>query len=219
MAVVLDDTNEVWPNCENLVIADRFMYFHNLPDFEKKYTGLNDHFLYFILELFLKVHSCFFDEGISDVKAILKKLRKDVLKGTRIVLSGVLCDGEDVNGNYYWQTAQRFGCECRREIEEGTTHVVAQNVGTKKTKIAVKKGIAVLHLLWLHLSMVYWTKLPEDYFTFENIGNFDILSIVALPLIRKPSAEYEEIKKKLKKHSEDEESSESESESDIEVSD
>lgn len=215
MAVILDDTYEVWPNCENLVLAERFLYFAEISEFDKKFSGENDCYLLFVSELLKRVHDRFYSDGVSDVKQILKVLRHEVLQGANIVLSGVISENPPSN-NFYWQSASKFGAVCSSEIFESTTHVVAKNMGTKKTKVALEKNIPVVQLLWLHLSISFWYKLPEDYFKFENIGNFDIRAIVNVIKIRRNSLENSEAQK-IPKFTTSE--SESDSESDAVISD
>jgi BRCA1 C Terminus (BRCT) domain len=212
MAVILDDTNEVWPNSDNLVLADRFLYFQDHDDISKKYCGDNDNYLNFITDLLIKVHSKFYDDGCYDIKAILKELKSEVLKGTEIVLSGVISSEDSASKNYYWQLAQSFGSTCTRDITNTTTHIVATNIGTKKTKLGLKRGLPVLHLLWLNLSTSFWCRLPEDYFTFENIQNFEIRAILTPTFTRRVSNEDNQIHKKFKSQS-------SESESDAQITD
>lgn len=204
MAVILDDTTEVWPECENLIIAERFLHFQEHDELSKKHSGDNDNYLHFISNLLVKVHQKFYEEGCSDVKQILSDIKKSILKNTFLVLSGVINNEQQAEHNHFWQTAIQFGSVVTRDITKSTTHVIANSLGTKKTKQADMQKIPVLHLLWLHLSTSYWCRLPEDYFKFENIGQFEIQSILAAPLIRTHSQE--EGQKRFKSHSSDSES-------------
>lgn len=221
MALILDDTNEVWPDCGNLVLAERFLFFQEVDELHKKFSGDNDCYLHFISDLLIKVHQKFYSENCADVKLILAGIRKSILCGTEIVLSGIISNEETAAQNHYWIIAERYGSIVTRDISDTTTHVLANSFGTKKTKIAAERDISVLHVLWLHLSTSFWCRLPEDYFRFENINNFEIKSILATSFVRRIAIHEEDNpQKRLKTHSSPSNSdkeSESESESDAEA--
>ena len=209
MAVILDDTNEVWPNCDNLILAERFLAFRDSNDeLTPKYSGNNDQYLRFVCELLKKVHHYFYEHSYLDVKIILKELKFEILKGCEIVLSVIANKNLPPEEDYYWNLAKNFGATCSLEITNKTTHVVAANIGTKKTKEAVSKRIPVLHLLWLQLSTSFWFRLPEDYFSFQNIKNFDISAISNIPISRRLlyKDEEQEVYKKFKSQSSESES-------------
>lgn len=207
MAAILDDTNEVWPDCENLVLAERFLYFSDGVQYNHKIAGNNDWFLFYISDVFEKLHERFYSRLNSDVKQILRDLEKEVLEGCKIVLSGIICQDEVPENNFFWKIIEKFGGVCQKEITPETTHVVSKALGTKKTKIASKMGIHILSLTWLHLSTSYWVRFPEHYFTFDNIDSFDINSLGNFMKLKKRGTEPE-------KKSRQQESLESESESD-----
>ena len=141
------------------------------------------------------------------------------MHGTHIVLSGIINSEDNASDNPYWRNAEKFGSVVSREITEETTHVIANSYGTKKTKLATLKGICVLHLLWLHLSIGFWYRLSEDFFKFENIENFEIKSILAMPGLKRYSIQEEVKLEKKTKNQSSKENSESESESDAEITD
>lgn len=210
MAVILDDTNEVWPESENLVLADKFLYFSDVNLYNEKIAGNNDWYLHYIAEVFEKLHERFYARPGMDVKEILRDLQKEVLDGCKIVLSGIISQEEPPESNFFWKIIQKFGGTCQKELAHDTTHVVSKAMGTKKTKIASKMGIQVLSLIWLHLSTSYWVRLPEHYFTFDNIGSFDMTSLVNFLKLKKSDV-LKKSKREESLESEESESDESES--------
>jgi len=210
MAVILDDTNEVWPDSENLVLADKFLYFSDVVPYNEKFAGNNDWYLHFIADLFERLHERFYTRPGMDVKEILRDLQREVLDGCKIVLSGIISQEEPPESNFFWKTVQKFGGSCQTEITPETTHVISKAMGTKKTKVASKMGIQVLSLIWLHLTTSYWVRLPEHYFTFDNIASFEMTSLVTFLKLKK-SEVFKKSKTQESLESEESESDESES--------
>jgi hypothetical protein len=206
--LILDDTTKVWNDCENLIVADRFLHFSD-EQYRERFSGENDCYLLYISDIFEKIHEKFFERPAQDVRIILKQLSFPILAGCEIVLSGIIDSRESLEENEYYKIIQKFGGQCRSQINDQTTHVVARFFGTKKTKTAKKQGKHVVSFLWLHLSVMYWQRLSESYFTFENVENFDIHM---LKNILNTSREDQLIKKaKTEEYSADDPESESES--------
>lgn len=189
MAIILDDTADVWQNSPNLVIAERFVYFANeTNELEKLYTGDNDVLLYFMQQLLTQVHYEFFKTEGGDVKDILARQKRSIFSGCKLLFSGLIPLETEPNTNTFWRVAEESGAECTTELDQSVTHVVAGRPGTNKVKHALKKGIRVVHFSWLLLSASYWHCLSEAGFDFSRVHRLDVRSLIPLPLKRKLSS-------------------------------
>ena len=173
MFLILDDTTKVWNDCENLIVADRYLFFSD-EQYREKFSGQNDCYLLYITDIFEKIHQEFYQRPHQDVRDILRSLSFPILSNFVIVLSGIVDSREALEENELFRMIQRFGGKCQNQVTEETTHVVARYQGTKKTKLGKKLGKHVVSFLWLHLSIMYWIRLSEHYFTFENVDTFDV---------------------------------------------
>jgi hypothetical protein len=190
MAIILDDTADVWQNSPNLVIAERFVYFAGeTNELERLYTGDNDVLLYFMQVLLTQVHTEFFrTEGGADVKDIIAKQKRNILAGCRLLFSGVIPLETAPETSIYWRLAEDCGAECTVEFDHRVTHVIAGRPGTVKVRKAEKRGIKVVHFTWLLLSSCYWYCLPEAAFDLSRVSRLDVKSLIPLPLKRKLSS-------------------------------
>lgn len=203
MAVILDDTFEVWPNCDNLVLARRFIFFKDRVDpIEDKFSGDNDMLLFFISELLIEIHEEFYKSDVRDIKILLHEKRTQLLRGINIAFSGLIPLNENCHASELWQLATLFGANCREDLSEDVTHLLALREGTKKTKKAKKRGIPVLHSSWLVLSTAYWRLLPEAPFMLSHINSLDVRALLPVRLKRRISSPELETCKKLKTETE-----------------
>ena len=219
MAVILDDTYEVWPNCPNLILCERFVYFIQEPDpISAKFTRDNDVVLYFMSELLTRVHWKFYSEENADIKSILNTLKLEVLSDCKIAFSGIIPLDKEPKEDPLWKLAESFGATCQTQVNESTTHLIASVYGTKKTQYARRRQIPILHRAWLDLSTSCWHPLPEAPFTLDNIGQLDMFALLPTSLKRRLSSTSPSPYKKLKTESGNdslESQSDSESESDF----
>mmetsp|Transcript_19100 Transcript_19100/g.34745 ORF Transcript_19100/g.34745 Transcript_19100/m.34745 type:complete len:475 (-) Transcript_19100:1391-2815(-) len=189
MAIILDDTADVWQNSPNLVIAERFVYFSNdTNELEKLYTGDNDVLLYFMQQLLTQVHNEFFRSEAGDVKDIIARQKRSILSGCRILFSGLIPLETAPEASTFWRLAEDCGAECTTELDQRVTHVVAGRPGTNKVRKAMKKGIRVVHFTWMLLSASFWYCLPEAGFDLSRVNRLDVRSLIPLPLKRKLSS-------------------------------
>ena len=168
MVVILDDMEEVWPQCQNLVVADKFWYFGEKHEETMRFNAGNDVFLYYMSKLFLQVHHLFYSSPTS-VKDILQFIQSTLLQGCTLAFTGLFPLDEPPDSQPLWRSAVSHGAICVPDLDSTVTHLVAENNGTRKTKQARKRGVVVVHRLWLVLSLLYWEKLPCELFTFPNV--------------------------------------------------
>jgi RNA polymerase II C-terminal domain phosphatase-like 3/4 len=123
-------------------------------------------FVDYIIRLFQNV-----DEGISnrDVRLMLKQVRKEILKGCKIVFSRVFPTKAKPEDHPLWKMAEELGATCATEVDASVTHVVAMDVGTEKARWAVREKKYVVHRGWIDAANYLWMKQPEENFGLEQL--------------------------------------------------
>ena len=100
---------------------------------------------------------------VPDIKSIMPAVKAKVLKGTVIVLSGVVPLGMDIARTDVAIQSNTFGARVDDEITKRTTHLVAAR-RTQKVRTAIRKGkdrIKIVIPQWLYDSISSWSKLDE----------------------------------------------------------
>ena len=103
-------------------------------------------------------------DAIPDVGATLSFLKSQVLRGTRIVLSGLVPLGTDVRRSEIGIQAESFGTEIHTRVSENITHLVisAARQRTQKVRQAARiPTIKIVNQNWLADSLAQWKKLDE----------------------------------------------------------
>ncbi|KAL1931784.1 hypothetical protein VTP01DRAFT_9928 [Rhizomucor pusillus] len=98
-----------------------------------------------------------------DVKDLIPEMKKQVLKGVRIVFTGLIPQQQAPASSMYWQLAESFGAECLPELTGQVTHVIAARAGTEKVNRA--KRISSIHIVtadWLFDSTARWERQDES---------------------------------------------------------
>uniref|UniRef100_A0A914MXU7 protein-serine/threonine phosphatase n=1 Tax=Meloidogyne incognita TaxID=6306 RepID=A0A914MXU7_MELIC len=155
----------------------------DLPDeLSKPVTPLsdNDNALVYIERILKEIHSIFYEqydrEGQTpNVKHIVSWLRSQVLKGERIVFSGIVPLGIDINSCEIYQLCTQFGAKVGEKIVKGeTTVLVAAKAGTEKIRQAKRLRIPVVSVRWLEACYERWQKLDKRDFLFceEDCAEF-----------------------------------------------
>jgi RNA polymerase II subunit A-like phosphatase len=106
---------------------------------------------------------------VPDIKRVMPAMKMRVLAGVRIVFSGVLPLGTDIQNADISTWAKTFGATITDKISRDVTHVIAARPGTAKVKQAVKRGIKVVGTPWLIASMQQWRKLDERPYLLEGV--------------------------------------------------
>ena len=97
-------------------------------------------------------------------------MKQRVLGSVKLVFSGVLPLGTDVQNADLSMWAKSFGATIVEKVSRDVTHVVAARPGTAKVKQAIKRNIKVVATSWLISSMQQWRKLDERPFLLEGAG-------------------------------------------------
>jgi RNA polymerase II subunit A-like phosphatase len=96
----------------------------------------------------------------------LTEFRRNVLKGTQIVFSGMFPTNADPETTDIWRTAKSFGAKCSTNLSNKTTHLIAANVGTEKVKLAREKNVWIVKPDWLYDCAWRWARIEGDEFRF-----------------------------------------------------
>ncbi|XP_055960524.1 RNA polymerase II C-terminal domain phosphatase-like 4 isoform X3 [Mercurialis annua] len=179
--LILDDTENAWTkHKENLILMERYHFFASSCrqfGFEckslsqiKSDESVSDGALASILKVLRKIHQMFFDELADnldgrDVREVLGMVRKDVLKGCKIVFSRVFPTQFQAENHHLWKMAEQLGATCCREPGPSVTHVVSAEAGTEKSHWARKNDKFLVHPRWIEAANYIWQRQPEDNFS------------------------------------------------------
>ncbi|RVW22020.1 RNA polymerase II C-terminal domain phosphatase-like 4 [Vitis vinifera] len=98
-----------------------------------------------VLKVLQRIHSMFFDPELGDdfsgrdVRQVVKRVRKDVLKGCKIVFSRVFPTRFQAENHHLWRMAEQLGATCATELDPSVTHVVSTDAGTEKSRWALQE--------------------------------------------------------------------------------
>ncbi|KAK7281508.1 hypothetical protein RIF29_09566 [Crotalaria pallida] len=174
--LILDDTENAWmKHKDNLILMERYHFFasscrqfgfncKSLAE-SKSDESEADGALAKILKVLKRVHHTFFDEHQEDlvdrdVRQVLKTIRSEVLSGCVLVFSRIVHSALPA----LQKMAEQLGAICLTELDPSVTHVVATDVGTEKSRWAVKEHKFLVHPRWIEATNYFWQKQPEEDF-------------------------------------------------------
>ncbi|KAF9662758.1 hypothetical protein SADUNF_Sadunf18G0087500 [Salix dunnii] len=100
---------------------------------------------------------------------VLKTVRKDVLKGCKIVFSRVFPTQFQAENHHLWRMAEQLGATCSTELDPSVTHVVSKDAGTEKSHWALKHNKFLVQPGWIEAANYFWQKQPEENFSVNQI--------------------------------------------------
>ncbi|RLN31128.1 RNA polymerase II C-terminal domain phosphatase-like 4 [Panicum miliaceum] len=180
VAVILDDTEYVWQkHKENLILMERYHYFasscrqfgfgKSLSE-SMKDERESDGALATVLDVLKRIHAIFFDMASEtdlssqDVRQVIKTVRKEVLKGCKLVFSRVFPNNARPQEQMMWKMAEHLGAVCSTDVDSTVTHVVAVDLGTEKAHWAVGNKKFLVHPRWIEAANFRWHRQPEEDF-------------------------------------------------------
>ncbi|ROV98494.1 hypothetical protein VPNG_08558 [Cytospora leucostoma] len=135
-----------------------------LFDDDKELTYL-EHHLTVLHSKYYDAYSSLTDtREIPDVGEILDDLKSEVLRGTRIVLSGLVPQEVDPLRSEIGLQAMSFGADLQTRIHSGITHLVVSmnRPRTAKVRTAARiPSIKIVNQNWLQDSISQWEELDE----------------------------------------------------------
>ncbi|CAI8587457.1 unnamed protein product [Vicia faba] len=175
--LILDDTKHVWPkHKDNLILMRRYLFFNSSCEhFGYKCKSLAelqideseaDGALAKMLEVLKHIHYNFYKEDPvdRDVRQVLSSLRSEILSGCVIVLSRAL--RRDLPT--LKKIAKKLGATCLNKLEPHVTHVVANSVGNRESKWALKEKKFLVNPQWIEEANFFWQKQLEENFSVEE---------------------------------------------------
>lgn len=111
---------------------------------------------------------------LPDVANSLGALKAQVLKGTKVVLSGIISLKEDLETCEIGRQVRSFGAELLPKVSPDVTHLVVKKarLGTSKVSQAEKiPSIKIVESTWLVQSMVQWKNLDVGPFLVDRRGS------------------------------------------------
>lgn len=86
------------------------------------------------------------------------------MKDCKIVFSRVFPTKFPAESHHLWKMAEQLGAKCLTEHDSSVTHVVSTDVGTEKSRWAVKENKFLVHPQWIEAANFLWQKQPEENF-------------------------------------------------------
>lgn len=156
----------------------------------------SDSFLVYLGDVLERIHSTFYtrfskmvdgndiadmaDIPTPDLKSIIPEMRQSLLKGAKILFTGVIPTNIPPQRSPIWNTARAFGAVVHDKLVPGlastnprtamkaTTHVIAGKSGTAKLKEAKRvMGVKIVNPRWLWGCAEQWKWLDEKQFPVE----------------------------------------------------
>lgn len=93
---------------------------------------------------------------------VLKTIRMEVLKGCKIIFSHVFPIKFQAENHPFWRMAEQLGATCSTELDPSVTHVVSTDIGTEKSRWAVKEKKFLVRPGWIEAANYLWQKQPEE---------------------------------------------------------
>lgn len=109
-------------------------------------------------------------EQVPDVGDVLNNLKAEVLRGTRIVLSGLIPLGIDVERSDIGMQVTSYGAELSTRIDESVTHLVISSSRPRTAKVRQAARIPTIRIVnqnWLQDSISKWEEQDETYYLVE----------------------------------------------------
>lgn len=98
------------------------------------------------------------------MRQVLKTVRKEILKGCKLVFSRVFPTNFLAENHHLWKTAEQLGATCSVELDPSVTHVVSMDAGTDKSHWATRENKFLVSPKWIESSNYMWQKQPEENF-------------------------------------------------------
>lgn len=157
-----------------------------------------DDYLVYLEDILRRIHTAYFElydqmrlndcddatdiTAAPDLKTIVPYVRRKVLKGARIVLSGVCPLGTDPTTCRIYRVAESLGAVVQSSVVSGsngeaTTHVVAARPGTEKVKAAVRqKSVWIVNPDWIWTCADRWEWVDERLYPLNDETSARFLS-------------------------------------------
>ncbi|EYC01942.1 hypothetical protein Y032_0103g3549 [Ancylostoma ceylanicum] len=183
LIAIIDDRADVWQFSEALIQVKPYRFFKEVGDINAPAGGSkegllpvdveddaeHDRTLEYIERMLTDIHSNFYKhydktQEVRDVKVVISYLKKQILRGLVVVLSGVVPLGVKPEHSEAYRLCVQFGAVVADQVTEQTTHLIAVRWGTTKVMAAFKMGIPIVTPHWLYACVEKLTKVDEKEF-------------------------------------------------------
>lgn len=138
-----------------------------------------DDYLLHLEDILKRIHKAFYDEfdkmesgEVPDLKKVIPNVRGRVLKGTKLVFSGLVPTHIKLEQSKAYQVAKSLGAEVTQDLQENTTHLVAVRPGTAKVNAGRRrKSIKIVTPDWLWACAEWWEHVDEKLFVLSSKGS------------------------------------------------
>eukprot|EP00088_Acartia_fossae_P068995 TRINITY_DN8893_c1_g1_i2.p1 TRINITY_DN8893_c1_g1~~TRINITY_DN8893_c1_g1_i2.p1 ORF type:complete len:756 (+),score=217.81 TRINITY_DN8893_c1_g1_i2:78-2345(+) len=134
----------------------------------------SDDYLYYLEEILKTIHKAYYDlydqmtkndRVVPDLKTVVPYVKRKVLQGVCLVLSGVVPTQVPVQKSKPFLLARSLGASVEESVSKNTTHLVAARPGTAKVNEAKKlAGIHIVTPDWLWACAERWSRVDESLF-------------------------------------------------------
>lgn len=100
---------------------------------------------------------------------VLKTVRKEVLKGCKLIFTRVFPAKFNAESHHLWKMAEQLGATCSTRMDPSVTHVVSMDKGTEKSRWAVRENKFLVHPRWIEAANYRWRKEPEENFPVDKM--------------------------------------------------
>lgn len=138
-----------------------------------------DDYLMYLEEILRIIHKAFYEKydkmecnEVPDLKKVIPEVRSNILKGTRLVFSGLVPTHIKLEQSRAYQVARSLGAIVTQDLEADTTHLVAVRPGTAKVNVGRrKKNLKIVTPDWLWSCAERWEHVEEKLYPLSNKGS------------------------------------------------
>ena len=156
-----------------------------------------DDYLVYLEDILQRIHTAYYelydqmhltddaggksDSDAPDLKTIVPYVRRKVLKGARVIFSGVCPLGTDLTACRIYRVAESLGAVVQSSVvtdgDAATTHVVAARPGTEKVKAASRqKSVWIVNPDWVWTCADRWEWVDERLYPLNDETSARFLS-------------------------------------------
>lgn len=138
-----------------------------------------DDYLLHLEDILKRIHKAFYEEydrmesgAVPDLKTVIPTVRSQVLRGTKLVFSGLVPTHIKLEQSKAYQVAKSLGADVTQDLKDDTTHLVAVRPGTAKVNAGRRrKNIKIVTPDWLWACAEWWEHVEEKLFVLSNKGS------------------------------------------------
>ncbi|KAL1513002.1 hypothetical protein ABEB36_002490 [Hypothenemus hampei] len=139
----------------------------------------SDDYLIYLEDILKRIHAVYYElfdkmesGKIPDLKKVIPYVKGQVLKGCKLVFSGLVPTHYKLEDSKAYQVARSLGAEVQLEIDDETSHLVAVRPGTAKVNAGRrKKNLKIVTPDWLWCCAERWEQADERIFPLNAKGS------------------------------------------------